>query len=247
MIFDIALVFASVFAAAIASVTGFGIGSILTPLLSLQVGMKIAVAAVSIPHLVATGLRLWLLRKHVDRGVLLHFGILSALGGLAGALLHSLVNSPVLSGVFAGLLLVAGISELTGKAEHMRFGPRAALAAGVVSGFLGGLVGNQGGIRSAALLGFDVSRQTFVATATATGLIVDLARLPVYLVGELPSLITMWQTIALLSIGAVMGTILGELTLRTIPEHWFRRWVAVIILGLGGFMLYQAALTVPTF
>jgi uncharacterized protein len=152
-----------------------------------------------------------------------------------------------LSGVFAALLLFAGISELTGKAEHMRFGRRAALAAGVASGLLGGLVGNQGGIRSAALLGFDVSRQTFVATATATGLVVDLARVPVYLAGELPSLITMWQTIVLLSVGAVVGTILGERTLRTIPEHLFRRSVAVMILGLGGFMLYQAVLIGPTF
>ena len=87
--FEIGLMCAALFAAAIASVTGFGIGSILTPFLSLHVGMKVAVAAVSIPHFVATGLRLWLLRQHVDRKLLLTFGTLSAIGGIAGALLHS--------------------------------------------------------------------------------------------------------------------------------------------------------------
>jgi hypothetical protein len=50
---------------------------------------------------------------------------------------------------------------------------------GAVSGVLGSLVGNQGGIRSLAMLGFDVPRRAFVATATAVGLIVDGARLPV--------------------------------------------------------------------
>lgn len=35
---------------------------------------------------------------------------------------------------------------------------------------------NQGGIRTAALLGFDVPKEEFVATATAIGLFVDGAR-----------------------------------------------------------------------
>src|SRR5262249_7103951 len=154
----------------------------------LQVGIKAAVAIVAIPHLIATAVRFWLLRKHVDRGILLHFGILSAIGGLAGALLHTLANSSALAAVFGALLLFAGLSEITGKARQMRFGRGTAWVAGAVSGLLGGLVGNQGGIRSAALLGFDVPRQAFVATATATGLMVDVARIPVYLFADVPSL-----------------------------------------------------------
>ncbi len=48
---------AGLIAGAVASVSGFGIGSLLTPLLSLRVGTKLAVAAVSIPHLAATAFR----------------------------------------------------------------------------------------------------------------------------------------------------------------------------------------------
>ena len=240
MLIEIGLALAALVAAVIASITGFGIGSILTPLLSLQVGMKVAVAAVAIPHLVATGLRLWLFRKDVDRRILLHFGILSAIGGLAGALLNSFANNPVLSGVFAALLLFAGISELTGKTRDMRFGRQTAWVAGVVSGLLGGLVGNQGGIRSAALLGFDVQRQAFVATATATGLMVDLVRVPVYLFSDVSSVLAIWPTIIVLSFAALIGTVVGQRTLQVIPEHWFRRSLAVVLLALGAFMLYRA-------
>lgn len=50
-------------AGAIASVSGFGIGSLLTPLLAARHGAKVAVAAVSIPHLTATALRLWIMQK----------------------------------------------------------------------------------------------------------------------------------------------------------------------------------------
>lgn len=60
--FDAFVIAVGICAGAIASVTGFGIGSLLTPTLGLQVGAKIAVAAVSIPHLVGTALRFSLSR-----------------------------------------------------------------------------------------------------------------------------------------------------------------------------------------
>src|SRR5881392_1563664 len=98
---------------AVATVTGFGIGSLLTPLLASQLGTKTAVAAVAIPHFFGTGIRFWRLRHHVDRSVLWRFGIPSAAGGLAGALLHAWASGPELAIVFGALLIVAGLSEMT--------------------------------------------------------------------------------------------------------------------------------------
>ena len=112
------------------------------------------------------------------------FGIFSAAGGLAGMVLNARIQSPLLSVVFGALLIFAGASGLTALAEKMHFGRNIAWIAGGTSGFFGGLVGNQGGIRSAALLGFDVSKEAFVATATAVALIVDGARMPVYFVTQ---------------------------------------------------------------
>src|SRR5438094_2411977 len=94
-----------VVAGGIAAVAGFGIGSLLTPLLALQVGTKLAVAAVSLPHLAGTALRFWLLRKDIDRRILWSFGLTSAAGGLIGALLHARIQSPALTLVFAALLV----------------------------------------------------------------------------------------------------------------------------------------------
>lgn len=150
-----ALVAVAVMAGAIASVSGFGIGSILTPLLAWQQGTKLAVAAIAIPHLLGTALRFWRLREHIDRHVLRSFGFASAAGGLLGALLHVYFKSTVLAVVLGVLLVFAGLMQLTGMAERMRFRGAWAWVAGAASGGFGGLVGNQGGIRSAALLGFE--------------------------------------------------------------------------------------------
>src|SRR4051812_50014730 len=82
--FSILLAVVGFFAGAVASVSGFGIGSLLTPVLAVRVGTKLAVAAVSVPHLTATALRFWLLRQHVDRRLLWSFGLMSAAGGAGG-------------------------------------------------------------------------------------------------------------------------------------------------------------------
>src|SRR5271170_611013 len=106
--------FAAVFAGGIAAISGFGIGSILTPLLAAWIGTKLAVALVSIPHFLGTALRFAVIRRHVNRRVLWSFGITSAAGGLLGALLHIWLRSVVLGYVLGVLLVFAGITGITG-------------------------------------------------------------------------------------------------------------------------------------
>jgi uncharacterized membrane protein YfcA len=226
-------------AGAIASVSGFGIGSLLTPIFSLRMATKLAVAAVSVPHLAATALRFWLIRKNVDRHLLLSFGLMSAAGGLTGALLQIYANSPILTAVFGCLLIFTGAMGLTGLSQRLRFHGWVAWAAGFVSGMLGGLVGNQGGIRSGAMLGFDVPRQAFVATATAVGLIVDGARMPVYLYTQGNEVLRIWPALLAATTGAIVGTIAGERVLRRIPEPIYRRLVSGLVMALGIYMLVR--------
>jgi uncharacterized membrane protein YfcA len=236
-LYEVAVAAVAVLAGGVAAVAGFGIGSLLTPILSIELGTKLAVALISIPHFTGTGLRLWRLRAHVDRRVLLGFGIASAAGGLLGAFFHARAGSPALAVIFGLLLLLAGASELTGLARRVELSGVAAWAAGALSGVFGGLVGNQGGIRSAALLGFHLSRHAFVATATAIALAVDLARMPVYFAAEGHAILERWPLLALTVAGVVVGTLLGERVLGRIPESVFRTVIAVLILGLGLYML----------
>lgn len=223
-------------AGGLAAVTGFGIGSLLTPVLALETGTKVAVAAIAIPHFVATAQRFWMLRRHVDRRVLLGFGVASAVGGLAGALVHTRVSSRELALVFGALLILAGVSELTGWMRRVRWGPGAAWVAGVLSGALGGLVGNQGGIRSAGLLGFHVPQEAFVATATAIGLFVDGARLPVYLATQWREIAAAWPFVLVATAGVVIGTAVGTPVLSRLPPRLFRGILGVLLVVLGIYM-----------
>jgi uncharacterized membrane protein YfcA len=223
----------AVLAGGIAALSGFGIGSLLTPLVASEYGMKSAVALVSIPHVIATLLRFWRLRKDVDRHVFLSFGLLNAGGALVGAVIHVYVTSPVLSLVLGALLAVAGLIGMSGAADRMRIRGSASWMAGAVSGGFGGLVGNQGGIRSAAMLGLNVQGTAFVATATAIALAVDAVRMPVYFATSSSQIFSAWPVLIAGGAGVVIGTLTGEHLLRRIPEKLFRRTVSAILFAIG--------------
>jgi len=230
---------AAVLAGAIAAVGGFGVGSLLTPVLAAQYGTRTAVAVVAIPHLVGTAVRLVSLWRQVDRQVLLRFGALSAAGGLVGALLNSRLGGSALTLVFATLMLLAGALSVAGLGERLRFGGKGAWVAGAVSGLFGGLVGNQGGIRAAALLGFDLRKEAFVATATAVALVIDGARLPVYLATQGRDIREAGLTVGVAVAGVLAGTFAGVPLLRRIPEAAYKRIVGVLLLSLGIYMLVR--------
>ncbi len=237
MLFHLAVAVVAAVAGGIASVAGFGIGSLLTPLVASRYGMKTAVSAIAIPHLIATLLRFWRLRREVDRRVLLGFGVVNAVGSLAGALVHVWVNNPILTIILGILLVFAGIVGVLGYADRMRFGRGAAWLAGGASGAFGGLVGNQGGIRSAAMLGLGVQGPAFVATATTIGIMVDAVRMPVYFATESARIFSSWPVIIAATTGVVLGTLAGERVLRRIPEKIFRRVIAAILTAIGIYLL----------
>jgi uncharacterized membrane protein YfcA len=119
----------------------------------------------------------------------------------------------------------------------MRFGGTTAWIAGTLSGAFGGLVGNQGGIRSAALLGFNLPKESFVATATAIALLVDFFRMPIYTATQWRDVLSVWPILLISTLGIIVGTLIGQPVLRRIPPKTFQAIVSAIILALGIYML----------
>ena len=232
------LLLVSVFAGATASIAGFGIGSLLTPLLAVKLGVPLAVAAVAIPHALATALRCWRLWPFIDRRVMRSFGILSAVGGLAGALLHARASSRLLTVLLAALLLLTAIVTLFDLNRKWIPGTIGASTLGLLSGFFGGAAGNQGGLRAAALLTFSLAPLAFVATSTAVGLIVDAVRLPIYIFNAGADMLRLSGLIGLAGVGVVVGTLLGERLLFGLSPDLFRRFVACLV---GALAIWLAA------
>lgn len=228
----------AVLSGATATVVGFGIGSLLTPLLATRLGMPVAVAAVAIPHALATGVRCWRLRREIDREVFVRFGLVSAAGGLAGALLYTQLGVSALTSVLGVLLLLTATAGVTGWSS--RWKPRGVTVwlLGLGSGFFGGIAGNQGGLRAAALTTFRLGPAVFVATATASGLMVDLARVPIYLWRAGDALLALATPIGIASAGVLIGTVAGERVLLGLSPTRFRFGISAAIGLLGLWLLF---------
>jgi uncharacterized membrane protein YfcA len=198
-----------------------------------------AVAVLAIPHAWATAVRWLRLRSDVHLPTFKEFGLASAAGGLAGAALQSRLASAVLTFILAALLMLAGTMELARRRVPLPETPFWRLAGGVLSGLFGGLVGNQGGIRAAALLGFKLSPRQLVATATASALLVDAARVPIYILSAGPVIARARVMLIAATIGVTIGTFVGVPLLSRIPEPVYRRIIGLLLLllGLGLFAL----------
>lgn len=176
--------------------SGFGLGTLLLPVFAAFVPIDQAVAFTAIVHFVNSVFKLLLVGGHADRKTVLRFGLPAILAAVLGAaLLRGLSHIPPifayeLSGrtfevmpvkvVIGSLLLVFAILELTPWFQRLELPPALMPVGGVMSGFLGGLSGMQGALRSAFLLRAGLSKESFIATGVVISCLVDLSRLSVY-------------------------------------------------------------------
>jgi uncharacterized membrane protein YfcA len=138
------------------------------------------------------------------------------------------------------LLVATAVAGLTGWATRWRASGPTAAGLGLVSGFFGGIAGNQGGLRAAALLGFGLAPAAYVATATAIGVLVDAARTPIYVWRAGSTLAALATPIGVATVGVLAGTLLGERALLGLPPDRFRRIVSTLIGLLGVWILARA-------
>ncbi|MCR4393279.1 MAG: sulfite exporter TauE/SafE family protein [Dehalococcoidales bacterium] len=89
------------------------------------------------------------------------------------------------------------------------------------------------------MLGFQLDKNQFVATATGIALMVDAARLPVYLAVQWSQIASIWQYILIMTIGVIIGTLGGKKILEKLPEVVFKKTVSTIILLVGILVLIE--------
>lgn len=226
-------------AGATASIVGFGIGSLLTPIIAARFGADIAIGAVALPHLAGGLMRGWQLRRSIDWNILLRFGILSATGGLIGALAFARLAPDVLGRILGVLLVMTAAAGLTRLSERWRPQGIIVWVLGALSGFFGGIVGNQGGLRAAALTAFKLEPTVFVATSTVIGIMIDIVRTPVYLNRAAYSLGEIKTTIIIMIIGVLMGTLIGKRLLLGLTRERFKQVVLLAVGALGLWFLFH--------
>ena len=218
------------------TVAGFGSSTVFLPLALFFVDFKSALVLVAFLHIFGNLARLNFFRRGLDVRLLVKFGLPGVLFSLIGALLVSAFPPSALK--FAlGLFLVV-YSLFSFWQDKLRLKPTGfnLSLGGGLSGFLAGLIGTGGALRSAFLTAFGLPKDTYLATSAAAALAVDLTRIPVYLSqGFLEK--SYYPHVLLLLIVAFLGSYLGKLIVTRIPQPLFRKIVLLALLVMGVYLL----------
>ncbi|RZW56319.1 MAG: sulfite exporter TauE/SafE family protein [Flavobacteriaceae bacterium] len=234
--------------------SGFGLGTILLPVLALFFPIEVAIALTGVVHFFNNMFKLVLVGKNANKKVLLYFGLPAVIFAFFGA--YILINitdlkplwsytignksfeiTPV-NLIIALLLIVFAIIELLPFIKRLKFEKKHLPIGGAMSGFFGGLSGHQGALRSAFLINSGLSKEAFIGTAVVISSFVDFTRLSVYSTRILNSGLSENLTLIICAtLSAIAGAFIGNKLLKKITLDFIQKLVAVLLivisLGLG--------------
>jgi len=227
--------------------SGFGLGTILTPVFMIFFPVEIAIALTGIVHFFNNVFKVILVGRKADKDVVLRFGIPAVLAALLGAWIMVSITDlkPLfeyelfgrhnevypLKLIIAILLIIFALMDLIPYFSKIHFGKDKLALGGALSGFFGGLSGNQGALRSAFLIKAGLSKEAFIGTAVVVSTFVDLTRLGVYATRFTRSGLTDNLTLVIVAIlAAITGAFIGNKLLKKVTLKFIQVTVAVMLI-----------------
>jgi len=228
------------FAAAVASVTGFGSATLLIPFASLIIELKQAIVLVAFFHCFSNIFRLASLRRSVNKRLVLIYGVPSIAFAILGAWLFGSINIDALAVGFACFIILFAVYSYINPSWSLPDTNAVLVLGGSLSGMTAGLIGLGGAIRSMFLISTKTEKEVYVATSAAIASVVDISRISVYLAkGDLDSEYY-WYILPLIVI-AFLGTRVGIKILHTLPAMLFKQAVLGLLIVVGLKMILDQA------
>lgn len=190
------IAFATLIASCLTLFSGFGLGTLLMPVVALFFPVDVAIGITAIVHFFNNLFKLGLLGWQAEKHTVVQFGIPAMVAAIVGALvLGWLSHLPPLTEyswlgrtfqvtplklIIGVVILVFVALESSSALAAVSLDGRFLAIGGCISGFFGGLSGHQGAFRSMFLLKAGLSKEQFIATGVVLAVLIDLARLLIY-------------------------------------------------------------------
>jgi uncharacterized protein len=230
--------------------SGFGLGTILTPVFALFFAIDVAIALTGVVHFLNNLFKLSLIGMKADKDVVIRFGIPAFFSAIGGAYLLLTISeldpiykyfigeneyaiTPVKL-VVAILLIVFCLMETLPFLKNFQFSKDKLFIGGFLSGFFGGLSGNQGALRSAFLVKSGLSKEGFIASGIVIACLVDFSRLGVYFTRFSKSGLT--ENITLVTaatLSAFAGAYFGNKLLKKVTMETIQIIVTILLVILS--------------
>jgi len=209
-------------------VCGFGMSTLLIPILLLWYPVHVVLVLVGFLHLVSNLNKVLLLTQAIDWKLFSWLGIPAICMSVAGAYLTSYIPRDLFLRILGLVLLVYVLVSLF--YEHIKFPrkPLFSLFAGGVYGFIEGLTGIGGVMRVSLFYAYTLPPAVFIATSGFLALLVDVARVGTYLRAGMPDVFMWWHYVLFVTM-ATAGSVAGRSLINVLPARFIRYLIVVAI------------------
>ncbi len=232
--------------------SGFGLGTLLMPAFAVFFPVEVAVGATAIVHLANNIFKVVLVGKTADIKIVLKFAVPASVMAVIGALLlnyfadikpiavYTLAgrtfNIVIVNLVIAVLIAAFAILDLDPRFGKLSFDKKYIPLGGALSGFFGGLSGQQGALRAAFLIRSGLETEAFIGTSVVAAVVVDVSRLVVYGTTSFSKNFTalnnqtgIWLVITA-TLTAFLGSFIGSRLIKKITMHTIKVIVGILLL-----------------
>ena len=220
-------------ASVIGTLAGFGSSTIMLPIVVLFYPLPQALLLVGIIHIFNDLWQMLLFKHAVDKKLLLEIAIPGVILSFIGAVLVVELNQDVLLKTL-GMILIGYVLLLVFKPTFEL--PKTTLSkifGGSLSGFMAGITGIGGPVRSMFLSAYNLPKEVYLFTSGAIAILIDAARLLVYLGGGTQFDATLKEGLVLLIPISFIGAEIAKKFVDKIPQHVFRYVIALLLLVVG--------------
>lgn len=229
---EIYFVLLGFFSELIGTLSGVSSSTIFVPLGRLFESAQITLVLTAVLHVLGNTVRTFLYWRHIDWKLVISFGGPAVLMTGVGAYFSNMVPGNYNSYLLGIFLITFSLVMLKFPHTQLFAGKYLPFIGGALSGFLTGMIGSGGAVRSLALAVFQLNPLTFVSTSTLIDFGGDIVRLFVYLKKGYFNR-EHWFYIPILMTVALVANLLAQKWMVRIPRQSFQKIVLVFVCIMG--------------
>lgn len=230
---------------ALTLVSGFGLGTLLMPVMAIFFPIDVAILLTAWVHLANNLIKFGFYYKNISWHIILRFAPTAVIGAWMGSTLLGQMNdwnAPVEVAFLSiktttfklalGFLLgLFAIIEWLPESNRISFSTKWLPIGGLISGFFGGLSGHQGALRSAFLIRAELTKEVLIGTGIVIATCIDITRISQYLGQHNKQVLLSNGGLFLGSIAcAFLGVYLTQQWIQKVTIQWLQKSIALLLI-----------------
>ncbi|MCX7843550.1 MAG: sulfite exporter TauE/SafE family protein [Clostridia bacterium] len=235
----IILLISSFIAALISGAAGFGGALLLLPVLTLYLGVEMAVPVLTIAQLVGNISRMSIAIKQIEwkkAGLFLITALpLTAIGAFSFVSFPKDIVTRAVGGVLIALVLLKYYNIFAFQASN-----KLILFGGAAVGLLSGLAGSAGPLGAAVFLSLGLPPVAYIASEATTATAMHILKIIIY--GKLIAIpLYAWIAGGIMGAAMIAGTYTAKRLISNMSKDRFQKYVAILLCIVGLYMLVFGA------